>query len=277
MHEVSTARFTRLLLIDLLSEHEPQTGEDLLRRLSAVLHSQSVPLAHCRVRSASDMEVLLKQIGRNSSVDDIPLIHLECHGSNEGIRLTDGGVLEWGGLADLLRYVNYATGLNLAVTMSCCLGAEIHYQQDIQRFAVYWGALGPKCEVDHDDLLEVFTQFYRGLFEGLDVAILIKQINANSRGRNRFVFVSADLAFNLAVDHYKKTFSSKTAIEKRCRRLARKLARSGHVASKERIKKSLPTVEQDSLSRIRSHYFGFDVYPENVERFGRDVEPYFDR
>lgn len=54
-----------------------------------------------------------------------PMVHLSCHGCKEGIGLTDGTLIDWAELAELLRPIHKsAYGGGISVTMSSCWGSH---------------------------------------------------------------------------------------------------------------------------------------------------------
>lgn len=52
----------------------------------------------------------------------IPILHISAHGFGDGIQLSSGEVLNWGGLRELLKPVNKALDGCLIVCMSTCEG-----------------------------------------------------------------------------------------------------------------------------------------------------------
>lgn len=52
----------------------------------------------------------------------IPLLHISAHGDKHGIQLSDGHVIPWGELRELLRPINTALNGSLVVCMSSCEG-----------------------------------------------------------------------------------------------------------------------------------------------------------
>ncbi len=52
----------------------------------------------------------------------IPILHISAHGNSEGIQLSDGTVIPWVVLRQLLYPINTALNNSLIVCLSCCEG-----------------------------------------------------------------------------------------------------------------------------------------------------------
>lgn len=54
--------------------------------------------------------------------DLLPIIHISCHGNNEGIQLSSNEVISWNELKNILKPINRAFNGLLIVSLSCCEG-----------------------------------------------------------------------------------------------------------------------------------------------------------
>jgi len=52
----------------------------------------------------------------------VPILHISAHGDSEGIQLSDGTVIPWANLRQLLVPINTALNNGLLVCLSCCEG-----------------------------------------------------------------------------------------------------------------------------------------------------------
>ena len=55
--------------------------------------------------------------------DHVPIVHISAHGSDDGIGLTDGTLVSWRNLREMLKPINAALDGNLLLCMSACHGA----------------------------------------------------------------------------------------------------------------------------------------------------------
>ena len=65
------------------------------------------------------------QLARTSVDGFMPLLHFECHGSEDGFELSDGSFIEWAKLKEPLTQLNIVTGLNLMVCVAACTGGAL--------------------------------------------------------------------------------------------------------------------------------------------------------
>src|SRR4029079_6640356 len=93
------------------------------------------------LRSGEDLEVVIKYqdlpdaagfraafLGLNDHVRAthlFPVIHIESHGSADGLVLASGELVSWDELVNLLRPINVASRLNLFVSISACYGENL--------------------------------------------------------------------------------------------------------------------------------------------------------
>lgn len=103
--------FHSVEIIDSIPENESQTAihlrEDLLD-LCTPEQSWTVKYDKCGTRSDffERLEIVADDANKSQR---IPILHIECHGSGEGIKLTDKTVVPWAQLVSPLCSLNYAT------------------------------------------------------------------------------------------------------------------------------------------------------------------------
>ncbi|HZP67740.1 MAG TPA: hypothetical protein VFB32_15660 [Rudaea sp.] len=105
----------------------------------------------------------------------LPVLHISAHGNEKGIALTDGSLVSWSELANLLAPINRELDGNLDVVFSSCKGfhaitmAMAHEQTDPRAFNVL---LGPDFEPTWGEALVGYAAFYYQLIrtKNLDTA-----------------------------------------------------------------------------------------------------------
>lgn len=70
-------------------------------------------------------EVLDKIYIDSKTSGTLPMVHLECHGSETDIELTSTEIINWDDVREKFIHINIASGLNLIVVMAACYGAHI--------------------------------------------------------------------------------------------------------------------------------------------------------
>ncbi len=73
----------------------------------------------------------------------VPLVHLECHGSQDGLQFADGSQATWSEVKQTLTPLNVATRLNLIVVISACNGSTLAGTVEVSERARYGGSSGP--------------------------------------------------------------------------------------------------------------------------------------
>ena len=98
-----------------------------------------------------------------------PLLHLEMHGHEEGVRLEPSGELvPWKSVYDDFVNVNRATAGQLQVSLGVCSGAYIIDLINPPDPAPFWGALGATDAVWDSSVERFFTEYFAELFRGFD-------------------------------------------------------------------------------------------------------------
>jgi hypothetical protein len=100
------------------------------RRSEGEIIRQTVNLNQipCIVRTAVNLEAFVAslKIGLPEEMKSyeglIPILHISAHGDSEGLQLSDGTVIPWSNLRQLLTPINAALNNGLLVCLSCCEG-----------------------------------------------------------------------------------------------------------------------------------------------------------
>ncbi len=93
----------------------------------------------------------------------LPVLHLSAHGSREGIGLTDGQLISWNAMAQLLAPINAQLNGSLDLILSSCNGfhaitmAMAHELHNPRAFNVL---VGPNFEPTWGEALIGYTAFY---------------------------------------------------------------------------------------------------------------------
>lgn len=120
-------RFNTLTIVESLGADDWLTGQRLYRQLDRLrLEGSDVPptiLLDAPTRSQVDAWFYWLRRSTLRSVYT-PILHIEAHGSAEGLALADGSHLSWTELSFTLRCCNIATRNNLLVVLAACDAAH---------------------------------------------------------------------------------------------------------------------------------------------------------
>lgn len=115
----------------------------------------------------------------------IPIIHISAHGSKDGIQLTDGQVITWSELKNLLLPVNRALNGTLMLCMSSCEGFHacrmaMSSEEELPFFAV----VGNKGRPAWSDTAVAYAAFYHLIKKGCYVTDAVKAMREASGDDN---------------------------------------------------------------------------------------------
>jgi hypothetical protein len=113
-------------IIDSVPEGELQTGRQLYDHIADIRTAIEDPpwtVARHKISSQSELTKVLIDLATVATEDDkFPLIHLECHGANDHIKLSNGDEVTWSDISGPLRDLNRATRNQLTAVWAACEG-----------------------------------------------------------------------------------------------------------------------------------------------------------
>jgi len=161
-----------VFVLELLDTGELRTGDALfhstIRPIAGEAHGLDVTYRqlHCN----ADLIPALHEIWEACEARRLrPVLHLDTHGSAEGLGRRSEVVVRWEHLVPSLRRINTASGFNLLVGVSACYGANLVQALDVLEPCPVLALVGPHEMVGEDALLRGYSAFYRTLFSELDL------------------------------------------------------------------------------------------------------------
>lgn len=267
----NSSSFNRLVVIDSIPADEQNTAVALRDAVNAVVASQAAAPAieYKRVESAKEFRQFLlglcAEVGSGASV---PMLHVECHGNDDGLGFADQSFASWADLKGPLGELNVATRLNLMVAVAACTGAAIGKAITLKDRAPFWGLIGPTQEIYNDELESGFVALYTKLFETGSPQLALEALrSSNSPGM--YWCKTAQGLFEAGWRHYRKTQCTPERMMERAQRMldTLKSRRPGPYPPLEDLKKRLEDGEPAGYERFAATFFMHDLYPENVQRF----------
>ena len=138
-------------------------------------------------------------------------------------------------------------------------------------------SIGPNRDVSEGELLAGVTTFYKTLFESNDAVIAWRAMNkAVSSEKRTFSIFTAEFTLRYVMHHYLKLLCSEEALLSRENKAVSKAARDGMAEHQlAQFRKWFRIHIRDHRARFeetRSHFFFYDLYPENATRFDLTFE-----
>lgn len=139
----------------------------------------------CELRTVLDKdrfrEAILEGLGKLIADKQLtPILHFSAHGDDKGIQLTDGKLIEWSWLGNVLGIINEKANGSLVVSMSSCKGFSCA-KMALSTSKTPWKALiGHESNVSWDDVLVGFMAFYHLLNNGKTISEAVEGMKAAS-------------------------------------------------------------------------------------------------
>src|ERR1700730_7897920 len=124
-------RFARFIFIESIPQGQHQSGRQLHEALTALAGDLEIPITveHNPVSSRAEFEELLEAVLIDcEQTNRVTLLHIECHGNDDGIGLANADFMDWEQLCEHFVKINMATRLNLFVSVAACFGAYLASQ-----------------------------------------------------------------------------------------------------------------------------------------------------
>ncbi|WP_312125795.1 hypothetical protein [Pseudomonas sp.] len=165
-------QITSIAIVDMLPDGERGTARRLEEHLTGLQARQCTELNTYRLRiSSADqfltmMDELASKCARG---EEVPMLHLEAHGSPSGLLGADGKTILWRDVACSMTRINKASGHNLIVVMSTCYGFWLHTTLNIHAPAPFAILIAPNSEVTVAQVELATERFYEGMSAGLNL------------------------------------------------------------------------------------------------------------
>ena len=146
--------FNSIVIVQWLAEHDEPTGKELEAFLLPLCREARINLAFVSVKSAAEFRQALHLIVRDAvRLKASPILHIETHGTPEGVCADTLERVRWAELAPTLRALNRHSQMNLLVTMAACHGFNlIKTLPEAGEGYPVWGLIGPDEQVLPSDV-----------------------------------------------------------------------------------------------------------------------------
>jgi hypothetical protein len=240
----------------------------------------SIPDAATRVHLSDlvDKQALRsKLVALAANLEDhgiIPVLHFECHGSEDGLHLASSELVTWDELRDLLTPLNIACGLNLFVSLAACHGDRLATAIRLTEPAPVWGLLGPRTVEKSGFLSTFFCTFFVHLLKYNDPRAALVAAGGGTHLEDKpLVLWTAVYFFVLAFRGWQLQYGTEARIAASAERLATRVQQQKGLPDEARI--DLARDYSRTLSDHESHFARFvriylmlGLFPDNEARFG---------
>lgn len=264
----NSASFSHIFIIQSLSPGQESTGtrlhEDLMSHRA--FHQRTLTITLTKVADRSALISTLDTIHTDVMAHGIrPIVHIECHGDEEGLEMADGSSCSWLDLTPYLVSINTASRCNLLVTLAACFGGYLIKVIDVREHAPFLALIGPPESVQAGHLLSHYSNFYTKLLDRSQEAHALTTLTHEAG----YFYVNAETYFRHAYGLHLKMQYSKEAFDGSARAVFKRAKCKGFAGSirpgaiRRRLAKQLP----NDFEAHRRVFFMIDLFSENDLRF----------
>lgn len=263
------AMFNQILILDSIPDGEQNTAralQDDVAVLAAVMPGGGPAVVSLRINAAGDFIDVMRQCADVAGCDPpyVPLVHLECHGSSEGLQFADGSCLTWLEVKDAVTPLNIATQLNLILVISACHGMELASVVHVTDPAPVYAFIGPSRAMKSQDLLTGFLAFYDKYLRTCSSAEGAQALRQTAE-QGAFILLSSQTIFRAVLDEYQRNQCHDDALAERARGMQARARGCGLEIDLDETMAELG--DPGWAERFRKTFFMIDRYPQNDARF----------
>jgi hypothetical protein len=265
-------RFNSVVILDSIPTGDSNTAwrlyEDI--EICAVAYAPTPGLSYFKIENRWSFFNCLEQLRlQNEKRGVFPLLHIECHGDEDGLQFADGSLISWESLKEALIPLNVAMRLNLMIVLVSCFGGAFIKALRLSDRAPVWGLIGPSQKISSGEVEPHFGIFYRTLFSTGSPRATVDALNQSISRHNLYIRTTAEGFFYRVWRKYKEGQCTPQKLKARARRM-RERAKELKIMPLEKVseyKKKLVRDESKAFNKFRDTYFMYDLYPENQQRF----------
>lgn len=264
-------RFNQILVVDSIPVGDRNTAKRLMEDLGSysVAYPPSPAVRYVRVETSDEFIELINICRKDALKQDIiPMLHIECHGGEDGLQFADESLADWEELKLPITELNVATGLNLMIAVAACTGGALAKIIRMSDRAPFWGLIGPTKTIMPDALEKAYCALYLTLLKTKSPAEAVKAMDAATEP-GLFWRTTAQGLFEKGWNGYKKQYCNPAALELRAKRIQERFTSLSekNLPSLEQLKALLVNHEPKAFERYRNNFFMYDLFPEHQERF----------
>ena len=264
------------VIIDLVPCNELETAKQIEEGLGDAIIAENSGLFCYRYKckTTDDLFKVFSETKRRLEEEgETPYIHIEGHGSKEGVKFPDGSVLPWSKIFEHFREINILCKNNLFFSSGACHSAYAFKTVTINEPTPVFGMLAPVKEVKAGGVLDGYIAFYKSLIRNESLSDAFKALAHVTDGK-QYALIVSQLFFEKAACKYIKQHCLGKGRKERLEYLVTQTVKlSGRPVKRARkpLKESLRKPQAKYLDKIHKKFMMIDKYTENSKRFKFDA------
>jgi len=260
-------------IIESLRPGDLNTGSllasEILNRDTALKRQLQVKLL--TPKSLKEFSDCLNDVLQSAAAGNHPILHIEAHGDENGLQLTNDDLIDWPDLSLPLAKINDAMKGWLVVTVAACSGGHMARTVLNTTRAPFFALVGPPETIEDSQLLNDYTEFYIEFYKTRSLTKARWALNSFGSSKQIYFFTTHRSCF---VQLFEGRITEKISSMERARRIARLAATlaTASATAEERSAAHHAATEvvenprEFALRAWRQFVFA-DKYPENLDLF----------
>lgn len=264
------------VIIDLVPSKDMQTArhieENLLDEINAVNSGLFCEKIRCETKNDL-INVFNKIKERIRDKGEISYIHIEGHGSKEGVELLDGLVMPWSEIFEHFREINILCKNNLFFSSGACQSAYAFKAATITKPSPIFGMLAPEQKVQAGGVLDGYIAFYKSLIRNESLNDAFNAFTDATNGK-QYALIFSQLLFKKAAYKYLKEHCMGKGRRERLENVLTQAVNTTDIEvrkARKLLKKELSKPQARKLKKFHDTFMMIDKYPENSTRFEFDA------
>lgn len=266
---MKTFEFNKIFVIESLRSGDEKTGEALYSetiRHGILKKGNDYKYELISVNSKYDFFNAIEKVKSEiESEDNYPVLHIEMHGSPEGIQTSNFDFISWLELQNRIIELNIACKGNLFLTMATCYGSYIFKLIKPNLTSPFWGFIGSFDEIFPNEIMINYTAFYEEFIESLDINKAIDKLNSsNNLGQVKFRFYNTEFAFDIAYKNYEDKYLTPEIVQLRIDELIEKAREDSKLKNEneEKLRKEykfmIVDMNEINKEKLKQRFFRFN-------------------
>lgn len=247
-----------IVIIQSLGQNDKKTGKDLFDDVIRYkdFYDNKCFSAFYDANSKLDFKNHVQSIYNSLQVGDILTLHIETHGSDDGIVLNNGELIPWKEFYDLTRPINIKIGHLLLVVMAMCKSIAMISSINPYDRAPYRAFICSTRKVFPEELYNGFVEFYskyNNLLDSFDAIALLQNEVKDENGYSPFQILSCESVFD---ETFKENLNRDELVVKQLRLLGIPVTCS----TKEKMHEVIHNLLKDIHDSYYNYYNFKDLY-----------------
>ncbi|RWX46583.1 hypothetical protein H206_00271 [Candidatus Electrothrix aarhusensis] len=260
--------FNAIVILDAVPEDEINPAQLLRWTLKS---TNELTVQYLRLNTMNDLQAGMRTTLNEIQNNDLkPWLHLNGHGLEDqsGFVFANGSPCRWDELRQLITPLNEELRLNLYLILATCFGGSFARAIDTTDRAPVLGLIGPINDVDGAELVDVFSDFYRTLYRTQSFSKALNKLDTKTQ--SSYYRTTAEDFFCDVWNFYMRNLCNEEEIENRVRVIRKQYKKQNTHSSPCSVGQLKRTFRRENpvlFEKFRNHYFMYDLYEGNKERF----------